>query len=141
MVWHVFSSVYTVSFFFVLVCQCGHCLDCVGSNLFARSPGIPSIRPVSCPLWEPSPSRPIWYYCRLGDLLCFVFMSAYWPYSPTQENWISSVRCHIAYSFYWTVWMSITGVAQCLGRRMVTKAPENEKISAWRGVLGIEIIK
>jgi len=28
-----------------------------------------------CPLWEPSPIHP--YYCRLGDLLCFVFMSAY----------------------------------------------------------------
>ena len=31
-----------------------------------------------CPLWEPSHSHPIWWYdCRLGDLMCFVFMSAY----------------------------------------------------------------
>ena len=28
-----------------------------------------------CRLWELSPSPP--YYCRLGDLLCFVFMSDY----------------------------------------------------------------
>ena len=35
---------------------------------------VPALQP--CPLWEPSPPLVTPYYCRLGDLLCFVFMSA-----------------------------------------------------------------